>query len=84
MMEICSGCRENHRGSEDREHTSGGVFFAVDSNLRAVVGEEAGAVTSIPGNDGRITQAWSMCEEVCEFFSLYFWHSEGKLCWRQC
>ena len=26
-------------GSEDRKHTSGGVFVAVDSNLGAVVGE---------------------------------------------
>ena len=41
-------------GSEDREHTSGGVFIAVDSNLGAFVGEEEGAVASIPGNEGRI------------------------------
>ena len=34
-------------GSEDRKHTSGGVFVAVDSNLGAVVGEEEGAVASI-------------------------------------
>ena len=29
-------------GSEDRKHTSGGVFVAVDSNLGAVVGDEEG------------------------------------------
>ena len=43
--------------SEDRKHTSGGVFVAVDSNLGAVVGTEEGAVESIPGNEGRIAQA---------------------------
>ena len=45
-------------GSEDRKHTSGGVFIAVYSNLGAVVGEKEGAVASIPGNEGRIAQAW--------------------------
>ena len=30
-------------GSEDRKHTSGGVFVAVDSNLQAVVGVKEGA-----------------------------------------
>ena len=43
--------------SEDRKHTSGGVFAAVDSNLGAVVGKE-GAAASIPGNEGRIAEAW--------------------------
>ena len=38
--------------------TSDGVFAAVDNNLGAVVGEEEGAVVSIPDNEGRITQAW--------------------------
>ena len=33
------------QASEDREHTSG-------------VGEEEGTAASIPGNEGRITQAW--------------------------
>ena len=43
-------------GSEDRKHTTGGVFIAVHSYLGVVVGE--GAVAPIPGNEGRITQAW--------------------------
>ena len=43
--------------SEDRKHTSGGVFVANDSNLGAAVGKEERAVTSIPGNEGRIVQA---------------------------
>ena len=37
---------------------SGGLFVAVDSKLGVVVGEEEGPVASIPGNEGRITQAW--------------------------
>ena len=45
-------------GSEDRNHTSGGVFVAVDSNLGAVVGVEEGAIDSIPSNEGRIAQPW--------------------------
>ena len=32
--------------------------MAVDSNLGAVVGAEEGAIESIPGNEGRIAQAW--------------------------
>ena len=43
---------------EDRKHTSGGVFVAVDSNWGAVVGAEEGAIKSIPGNEGRVAQAW--------------------------
>ena len=64
-------------GSEDRKHTSGGVFVAVDSNLGAVVGEEEGAIDSIPGNEGRIAQAWVNVREGLRVFSVYFWHSEG-------
>ena len=45
-------------GSEDLKYTSGGVFVAIDSNLGAVFGKEAGAVTSIKGNEGRTAQAW--------------------------
>ena len=52
--------------SEDRKHTSGGVFVAIDGNLGAVVGKEEGAVDSIPGNEGRISQAWVNVREVCE------------------
>ena len=44
--------------SEDRKHTSGGVFVAVDSNLGAVVGAEEGAIDSISGNEGRTVQAF--------------------------
>ena len=41
---------EETTGSEDRKHTSGGVFAAIDTNLGAVVGAEEGAVESIPGD----------------------------------
>ena len=63
--------------SEDRKHTSGGVFVAVDSNLGAVVGAEEGAIDSIPGNEGRIAQAWVNVRGGLRVFSVYFWHSEG-------
>ena len=44
-------------GSEDRKHTSGGVFVVIDSNLGAVVGPEEGAIESNRGNEESIAQA---------------------------
>ena len=64
-------------GSEDRKHTSGGVFVAVDSNLGAAMGAEEGAIDSIPGNKGRIAQALVNVRGGLRVFSVYFWHSEG-------
>ena len=64
-------------GSEDRKHTSGGVFVAVDSNLGAVEGAEETAIESIPGNEGRIAQAWVNVRGGLRVLSVYFWHSEG-------
>ena len=64
-------------GSEDRRHTSGGVFLAVDSNLGAVVGAEEGAIESIPGKEGRIAQARVYVRGGLHLFSVYFWHLEG-------
>ena len=47
--------------SEDRKHTTGGVFVAaVDSNLGTVVTAEEGTIGSTPGNEGRIAQAWNV------------------------
>ena len=60
--------------SEDRKHTSGGVFVAVDSNLGAVVGAEEGVIGSIPGNEGRSAQAWVNVRGGFGVFSVYFWH----------
>ena len=68
---------DERASSEDRKHTSGGVFVAVDSNLGAVVGAEEGAIESIPGNEGRIAQAWVNVRGGLRVFSVYFWHSEG-------
>ena len=45
--------------------------------MGAVVGEEEGAVASIPGNEGRITQAWENVRGGVRVFAVYFWHSEG-------
>ena len=63
--------------SDDRKHTSGGVFVVVDSNLGAVIGEEGGAVESIPGNEGRIARSWVNVRGGMRIFSVYFRHSEG-------
>ena len=54
-------------GSEDRKHTSGGVFVTVDSNLGAVVGA------------GRLSRSRAMKAESPKqcVFSVYFWRSEG-------
>ena len=68
---------EETTGSEDRKHTSEGVFVAIDSNLGAVVGAEEGAIESIPGNEGRIAQSWVNVRGGLCVFSVYFWHSEG-------
>ena len=43
---------EETAGDEDRKHTSGGVFVAIDSNARAVVGADEGAIESIPASVG--------------------------------
>ena len=68
---------DERAGIEDQKHTSGGVFAAVDSNLGAVVGEQEGAVTSIPGNEGTIAQAWVNVRGGMRIFAAYFWHTEG-------
>ena len=67
---------EEMAGDEDRKHTSGGVFVAIDSNLGAIVGAEEGAIESIPGNEGRIAQAWVNVRGGLRIFSVYLWHSE--------
>ena len=68
---------DERASSDHRKHTSGGVFVAVDSKLGAVVGAEEGTSTSIPGNEGRIAQAWMNVRGGSRVFSVYFWHSEG-------
>ena len=39
--------------------------------------EEEGAIESIPGNEGRIAQAWVNFRGGLRVFSMHFWHSEG-------
>ena len=68
---------EEMAGDEDGKRTSGGVFVAIDSDLGAVVGAEEGAIESIPGNEGRIAQAWVNVRGGLRIFSVYFWQSEG-------
>ena len=63
---------DERAGIEDQKHSSGGVFEAVDSNLGAVVGEKEGAVTSIPGNEGTIAQAWVNVRGGMRIFAAYF------------
>ena len=68
---------EETTGSEGRKHTSGGVLVAMDSYLGADVGVEEVAIESIPGNEGRIAQAWVNVRGGLRIFSVYFWHLEG-------
>ena len=44
--------------------------------MGAVVGEKEAAVTSIPGNGCRITQAWVNVRGGVRVFAAYLWHSE--------
>ena len=64
---------EDMAGDDVRKHTPGGVFVAIDSNLGAVVG----AIESIPGNEGRVAQAWVNVRGGLRIFSVYFWHFEA-------
>ena len=41
------------------------------------MGAEEGAIESIPGNEGRLAQAWVNVRGGLNVFSVYFWHSEG-------
>ena len=41
------------------------------------MGGEEGAIASIPGNEGRIPQAWVNVRGGLRVFSVYFWHSES-------
>ena len=65
-------------GSEDEKHTSES-FVATDigRGLVAVIGKEAGAVKSIPGNVARIAQAWIDVGGYLRVFDVYSWHPEG-------
>ena len=79
---------EEMAGDEDRKHTSGGVFVAIDSNLGAVVGAEEETIESIPGNAGRTAQAWvnvrgGRVSSQSTFGILRGGRQEMKPCWKQ-
>ena len=67
---------EETAGDEDRKRTSGGVMVSIGSNLGAVVGAEEGAIESVPGKEGRITQAWVNVRGGLRIFAVYFWLSD--------
>ena len=69
--------RRQHMLQTHQRPRSCGVFVAVNCNLGTVVGEKEGAVASIPGNEGKIAQAWVKVQGGLRVFSVYFWHSEG-------
>ena len=48
------------------------VFVVVDGNFGAVFGKEEGAVTSIPGNEGRIAQACVNATGSLRVFALHW------------
>ena len=58
--------------SEDRKHTSGGVFVAEYSNLGAVIAKEEGAVESIPCNEGRL--AMGKCARMRGYGEYSSWN----------
>ena len=68
---------DENASSEGRMHTSGGVFVAGGSSLGTAIGKEEGAATSIPGNGGRIAQAWVNVSGGMRVFAVFFWNSEG-------
>ena len=53
-------------GSEDRKHTSGGVFVAINSNLGAVIDKEG---------VGKIDRVWVNARGGMRVFAVHFWHS---------
>ena len=67
---------DDSAGSVDCKHTSGSLS-SNRNNLGTVVDKEEGAVTSIPGNEGRIDQWWVNVKGCKRVFAVYFWHSEG-------
>ena len=76
-MEVCSGRSKDHR--RQCKHTSGGVFVAIGSCLGAVVDKEEGVATSVPGDEGRIVQAWVNVRRVCGVFFCHVFMVRGRM-----
>ena len=69
--------KEGWRFAADAARITDESLVAVDSNLGAVAGAEEGAIESITGSEGRLTQAWENVRGGLRVLSVYFWHSEG-------
>ena len=82
-MEVRGRRKKNHRrkGQAVRMRSTRRVEFFVATDigrgLGAVIGKEAGALKSIPGNEARIAQAWIDVGGCLRVFDVYTWHSEG-------
>ena len=63
---------------DERKHTSGGSFVAIDSSLEAVTDKEEGAFKSFPGNEGIIAQAWVNVRGGMWVVAKCFWYSAGR------
>ena len=83
--EAKEGCRfaAEAPGITDEEQTVRIVSTRrVESLLQSIVireqlSEKKVAVAAIPGNEGRITQAWANVRGGRRVISVYFWQSEG-------
>ena len=75
--EAKEGCRfaaeapkitDERANSEDRKHTSGGVFIAIDSNSGTVVGERSSSGSNPRQQRVESPRRGQTCEEVGEIF----------------
>ena len=83
-MDVCgrrARITDERAGSFDRNHTSPGVFVAIDSNLGAVVGAEEGAIDVHPRKRRNNCTGVGKCAvEGCECLAaVHFWHTEGMV-----
>ena len=53
------------------------VYWWRRQQLGSFFGSGRKAIESIPGNEGRLAQAWVNVTGRLRVFSVYFWHSEG-------
>ena len=74
-----------HRGvQEDKKHTSREVSITTDEALPSVVKRERGAVRTIPGNEGRIVQAWTKIKGGLHVFTILGIQKFGLIAMRRC
>ena len=79
-MDICSRCGKDHRRGCRQQGSQAYVRRSFLSSrqqfLEQSLTKEEGAVWSIPGNEGRMAQAWVNVRRGMRVFYVYFWHSE--------